>query len=210
MQLQSRLHWCRPTRQSIAARLHARWKCFGPQDRRTISAYAFGFVSTSTICPWDIWGARLAHSSIKTVFDGDVQLQIEQSWTPLHLRLGVLAISVPLGSRLKSWDWMYFLIVDSSAVMPTSRARRRKCIHLRTDASSEIRGSTLKLPSRWQAQTFFLFNTGRTKVALAANPFPLESFCQHDSGEVYQREYLISLLNLKPGDMYVTWLSHTC
>ena len=36
-----------------------------------------------------------------------------------------------------------------------------------------------------------------------ANPFPLESFCQHDSGQISTPEkllYIISLLTLKRGD----------
>ena len=33
-----------------------------------------------------------------------------------------------------------------------------------------------------------------------SNPFPLQSFCQHDSGQISTREHLLSLLNLKPGD----------
>ena len=32
-----------------------------------------------------------------------------------------------------------------------------------------------------------------------ANPFPPESFCKHDSGQVYPQEYLISLLKSKTG-----------
>ena len=40
-----------------------------------------------------------------------------------------------------------------------------------------------------------------------ANPFPLESFCQHDSAQFPPRKSLFCLLNSKRGD---NWPCHTC
>ena len=64
--------------------------------------------------------------------------------------------------------------------------------------------SKLNIGIVWQ----YILYTGPTKLVLAS-PLALEFFCQHDSGQIYPREYLISLLKLKLGEVLI-WPFDIC